>query len=321
LEVAKRRWARFVPVAGCLALGACLMEAPDPPGPAAGLFRADAGGPAEGLAPGPRGFWYVRAPPRHFVKIGFATWRTEPPLRGLRRWLAVVGGRRAGPARAPQAVVSDSLQVPAPSVLQVVNVLTGASVDVEVERRAALGPGVVIDLPAGLAASVDGEAGRPLLVRLRYVAPVIAYAEPRTLEAALRGPRRAEPPGLAAAAPATSPNAQPVQTAAGVLPKPISEHPLALRPAIWDAAGVAAELADTRAVWVQVGAFASRANAGEAVRALASIGEAEIVPLRRGPLTLYRVVLTGARTTAAAEKLRVRAAAIGFDEALLTRAF
>ena len=71
---------------------------------------------------------------------------------------------------------------------------------------------------------------------------------------------------------------------------------------------------------VQAGAFADADNAQRALARLQSAGDARIAPLRRGEVTLYRVMLTS-DLQPTAQDLRAQVVAAGFPEAKVISAF
>lgn len=179
---------RAATLATCAVLAACAVTSSDGPAPR-GLFRAD-GRLEQGLAPGPRAVWYAAARPRYF-EIGLADWR-EPPARpkaGLRGWLARLKARPAGAQGYPSALIDAHATLALPSIVEVTNLQNGSTVRVRIDRSAGL-QGELIDLPATLAASLDAEPGRALMVRVRYAGPAIAFEEPGALRLAWGVPRR-----------------------------------------------------------------------------------------------------------------------------------
>jgi len=293
---------------GCLVLGACISDDPEPPRP---LFKAPAGGQVGGVAPGPHAVWYAPAEPVRFVKIGVATW-AEPRARP--GWLGRLFQREAPAVAEPAAIAAAGLALPTPSRVQVTNVATGRTITLRVEDQDRLGADVILKLPAAAAQDLGADPHQALLVRVRYLAPLLAYGGRPALRSALRGPLRAPAPPpimLAAAAPAPA-IALPAPPAPLAVPSPTS--PTAPAPPAAVAQALRGALA-AGVVRVQVGAFASIANAERAAGRLGLSGAAEIEPLRRGGLTLYRVVVTGPAGAGAAERLRARIAQSGFPDA------
>lgn len=316
-------------LASCTALTSCAIGS-DAPSDDTGLFKAEVGDISGGIGPGPHSVWYAERSPDRYVKMGFATWRAPRPVHGLRAWLSRLIGRQADAA--PLAVASSRLGLPVPSMVQVVNVTTGAAVMVRIDDKTHMGDSVV-RLPPDVAKALEADPSKPLLVRLRYMAPVVAYREPPTLRYALLGaPRRSEPTLVAAQASPPPPTAPPVLTAAASplrrTPAPprlihvADNAPLrasALRPALAAEPPSTEPTQTVHGFTIQAGAFAKRVNAEHAVSMLSPAGDAVIIPIRRGALKLYRVVLQGPRTAAAAETLRARVAQIGFRDAEVIR--
>ncbi|MDB5475875.1 MAG: rare lipoprotein, partial [Phenylobacterium sp.] len=89
-------------------------------------------------------------------------------------------------------------------------------------------------------------------------------------------------------------------------------RPMLAAPAPRAAAGTKATAGGFR---VQAGAFASLDNAHRAVGLLQPAGAATIEPIQRGALTLYRVIVPGAKDHGSAERLRAQVAQIGFADA------
>jgi rare lipoprotein A len=238
-------------------------------------------------------------------------------------------------------VAGANLGLPVPSRVQVTNVATGAVITVRIDDKAPIGDAIV-RLSPDAAKGLGADPGKPLLVRMRYLAPVIAYNERPTLRYALGGgPRRAPataqppaatafaaqakpapvPPAPLVAAPA--PPARVLAAAAPPRPQPAvirmaEVHPAApaLRPMIAAPAPKAAEArAAAGAFRVQAGAFANLDNAHRAVSRLEPAGGATIEPIKRGALVLYRVIVPGPKDPRSAERLRARVAQIGFSDA------
>ncbi|RAK54827.1 hypothetical protein DJ017_09970 [Phenylobacterium soli] len=268
------------------------------------------------MAPGPHAYWYVPKTPVSYVKIGVAVWQPAARPRGLRAWIARHFAHRTAAGGELRAVAAASLGLPVPSRVEVTNLTTGAVITVRVDDKAPMRDGV-IRLSQDAAQGLGAAPGKPLLVRVRYIAPVMAYGGRAPLRQAMRGPLTptAPPPVMAAARPTVPPptivriaNAHPVP-AASVLPR---DGALALRPA------QEVPRLQTGSIVVQAGAFASLANARRAVDLLKAAGAATIAPLRRGAVVLYRVVLPASGGAANAERLRRQVAEIGFKDARLT---
>jgi cell division septation protein DedD len=213
----------------------------------------------------------------------------------------------------------------------VTNVAGGEVITVRIDDKAPMGDGI-LRLAPETAKALGADPGKPLLIRMRYLAPVIAYNEPPTLRYALRASPRRAPAAVKTAAPTVFAQAKaPVAPAVAAPPPPAPEiirvadshaAPLALRPlksAPAPKPASAAAPTGAHVFRVQAGAFASLANAHHAVSMLEPAGAATIQPIKRGVETLYRVIVPGPRDAMAAERLRARVAQIGFADARLIR--
>jgi rare lipoprotein A len=298
-------------IAAAGAVAACATSDPHAAGGPAALFRTQVGHASEAVAPGLRSAWYIERGPVLYAKAGTASWR---PARPAGAWLARLF-RRRGEAPPPVAVADLASGLPAPALVMVTSLKTFRTITVRVDEKARLG-GAIIRLPAEAAQALGADPGQPLAIRLRYLAPVHAYREPPTLRYALRGAIRGAPeatsPVLLAQA---SPPVLVAQRVSGPAPGELRSAPAVdftprLRGAIETPSG---------AFQVQAGAFAQRANAERALVRLAPAGRADIVPLKRGGETLYRVVLAAPSDAGGAERLRARVAGIGFSDAQVIR--
>ena len=185
-------------VAGCALLAACAASQPQAGGSAA-LFKAQIGDISGGVGPGPHSVWYVQRQPVAYVKMGFATW--QPERRGLRAWWSRHFGRRpTGKAAETTGVASANLGLPVPSRVQVTNVAGGEVITVRIEDKAPMGDGI-LRLSPEAAKALGADPGKPLLIRMRYLAPMVAYNERPTLRYALRGAPRRAPAAVQPAAP------------------------------------------------------------------------------------------------------------------------
>lgn len=308
-------------VATCAALAACASASPSPNNPA-GLFKAQVGDISGGVAPGPNSVWYVQNLPAAYVKMGFATWQPERPTHGLRAWLSRLLGRHSAGKTEPTGVASVNLRLPVPARVQVTNVASGAMITVRIDDKAPMGDSV-IRLSPETARSLGADPAKPLLVRMRYLAPVIAYNERPTLRYALRGSVRHAPAAVQPAAPtllAAQTKAAPVlPPAPAAVPPPPAIRVAEIHPAAPQLRGPAPVPAVGGMFRVQAGAYASLANARRAVDMLEPAGVATIEPMQRGALTLYRVIVPGPKDANSAERLRARVAEIGFADARLIR--
>jgi rare lipoprotein A len=204
--------------------------------------------------------------------------------------------------------------------VEVTNVATGRVITLRVEDKAAM-PGAIVRLPASAAAALGADPKSALLVRVRYVAPLLAYEGRAPLRYALRAP--SSPPG-----------ATPIRTAVATAPAAAAPHHALLASASPTKAKPAPDLANAMrgarpapalagavdgGFRVQAGAFASRANAERAADRLEVAGATSIETMRQGSLTLYRVVVGAPKTAGEAERLRARVAEVGFPDAWILR--
>lgn len=298
------------------ALSACASSPAGIEAAPAALFKAQRGG-VGGMAPGPRSHWYVQRQPVSFVRIGVATYRV-PATHGLRAWISRLLDRH--PAREePTAIAAASLGLPVPSRVEVTNLVTGAVVTVRVDDKAPLTYGILRLSPAAVR-GLGAEPGRPLLVRVRYIAPVMTYNARQTLRYAARAapvappaPHAAPPTAVAAQTLAPQPATVTPAVVRAATPSPIvlQRIALALRPELPPPATATARL--------QVGAFAQLANARRAVDMLKPAGPAAIEPMQRGGLVLYRVTVPAPGDAAGVARLRARMTQMGFGDARLVR--
>lgn len=312
------RTRRSAALAACVLLAACATPggagAPSAAG-TPGLFRT-ASRMASGMAPGPSAGWYVGEP--RFVKMGLARQQARRKPRG---WLARMLGAGRAPQAAPAALIAETAGLPVPSVVQIANVRTGAAIRVRIEDRASMGEDLVRLNPAA-ASALGVAADRPLLVRVRYLAPGIAYREgagpayaanrrtrPQT-QLAAAAPPAAEAPIVTARLEAPVPAPTPA-------PAPEAPAPLVLRGPL---RATVPELA-RGGHRIQAGAFAQVANARRAAAMLAPAGPATIEPVTRGGATLYRVFVSTSGAPGSAEATRANVAAIGFPDARIVRGY
>lgn len=330
MEQRGKRGGRGVAAAACVLLCGCATS--DAAGPtsteAAGLFRTSSR--VGDLAPAPTAGWYVPRQTPRYVKMGLAR-EAAPPRRS---WLARLFAPQK--AAAPTAVIAETAALPLPSVVQIENVLTGAVTRVRIDERAPLGDDLV-RLNAATARELGVSPSQPLLVRVRFVEPAIAYrqgqpmtyalgrrAKPETQLAAASKPAPAPPPAVVdapvvtarleapaqlrvppkvavATAPVARPTPAPVRVAAAPQPPPPAVRPMLLR--------------------IQAGAFANPGNAQRAVGMLTSAGQARIQPVRRADgVTLYRVFVDCPNGAQAAEAVRAKVVRAGFADARIVRA-
>lgn len=319
-----RRLARTLAVvAACGTVGACVTGSSGGAGGPVALFRAPAGEPSEAVAPGLNSGWYIERRPIQFAQVGLAGWADRGVRPGLAAWIGHLLRRDRSRAPEPTGVVAMTSALPVPSVVEVTDLRTYRTISVRVDERAHL-HGSLILLGPEAAEALGVDRTTPLQVRIRYSAPVFAFDERPTLRYALLGPdRQASAPILTASREAPPPVVR-IATPAPLPIPALGPVKVADTGAIWarlrpalDAEPPRAEPA--RLFHIQAGAFARLANARHAAVRLAPAGEASIVPLRRGDLTLFGVWLKAGRTPEAAEQVRAQVARIGFRDAEVIR--
>ena len=229
--------------------------------------------------------------------------------------------------------------LPLPSMVEVTNLDNGKMLVVRVNDRGPFVGGRLIDLSYAAAKELGYAERGTARVRVRYVGPAplgapnagfqvarATPAKPPVAAAALRTPdedviltsyKSPEPVGvtsLASLAPAAAPATKPAPTTRPAAPLTGAElgPPRAAPPA------VAAIAAGFR---VQAGAFSDEANARKAAAQLAGAGVAQIEPVERNGVTLYRVYLPAPGDEVAAYAVRDRVAAIGFADARVVQAY
>lgn len=323
-------------VAGCALLSGCVASRPDG-GPQAGLFKAQIGDIGGGIAPGPHSVWYVQRQPAAYVKMGFATWQPER-THGLRAWFARHFRHRPPAGAEATGVAAANLNLAVPSRVQVTNVASGQMITVRVDDKAPM-TDAILKLTPETARSLGADPNKPLLIRMRYLSPVVAYNERPALRYAFHTPSRHAPaptqpaptvlavqarpapaaPAVATPPPPTAPEIIKVAQIHAAAPAPIAPPPAPmLRPMQpLPTAHTAPPATAIYSFRVQAGAFANLANAHHAVTMLAPAGAAVIEPTQRGATTLYRVIVPGPTDAAAAARLRTRVAQIGFADARL----
>lgn len=299
------------------ALTGCVSgPATSTPGPGGALFRTRISDVSGRISPGPNAVWYVQREPLGFQKVGFAAWGPRAP-HPLRAWLDRMLHRHAAAEAEASAFAAANLPLPTPSRVQVTNLVNGATITVRVEDRTPMS-GAVIRLPTEAARRLGADPARPLLVRIRYLAPVVAYRSRPALRYALRRP--ATPPIAVAQAPVPVTHAAPPAPAALIrvaaiqaTTAPLQPPALALRPE------QPVPRPGARSLQIQAGAFASLANARRAQALLQPVAATVIAPVRRGEITLYRVVVEAPAEPAEVAQLRARMSRAGFPDARLVR--
>lgn len=198
--------------------------------------------------------------------------------------------------------------LPLPSYVEVTSLASGRTVLVRVERRGPMASTNLIELSPGAASQLGVTDQVDAPVRVRRVNP--PEAERALLRSGQQAPLRMDTPmslvgvlkrkldrqeGVPAPTPAAAPAPAPSATPAPVLPaKPVSMV-----------------TASKSHFAVQVGAFASKANAEATARALG----AQVSPSGR----LWRVRLEGLATRAEAEAALAKVHAAGYSDARIQR--
>ena len=315
-----RMAARRAAAAACVALAGCAADGGGAPPDGAGLFRTSSR--VGGLAPAPSAGWYVPRQTPQYVKMGLAR---EGDAR-RQGWFARLFPARRTPY--PAAVIAETAALPLPSVVQLENVATGAMTRVRIDERAPMGEDLV-RLNSAAARELGVAPHAPLLVRVRFVAPAIAYRQGAPLIYASGRSQKAKtqlaetPKALPPAS--SGPQDAPIVTArlegappARVTPAAAQGAPPTRVTAIGppDVRAAAASVDGVKMLRVQAGAFANPGNARRAVSMLAPAGQARIQPVQRADgVTLYRVFLDCQGGAQAAEALRAKVVDIGFADA------
>jgi rare lipoprotein A len=220
--------------------------------------------------------------------------------------------------------------LPIPSLVEVTNLDNGRSIVVRVNDRGPFAGGRLIDLSARAAELLGYRSEGTARVRVRYVGP----ADPTPLVTAgtltpLPGSRPRRQILAGTAAPTERPAASPGRTPAGALRTPASAVPApAAAPAsasraspeaqgtgrsgdTGTAGGRGADSQGRSGPLVQVGAFASRANAERALSAARELGQPRLVMPSTDNGGLFRVVLGPFPDRQAAEATAARATSLG----------
>jgi cell division septation protein DedD len=282
-------------LATTLALGGCATRISATAG-GQPLFRADSYGSRYGA----QAAWYTPRRPVSYVEVGLAG---APSASGhkpgaLARWWARTFHRKARPHAATTYVAVTGLRsrLPTPSVVEITNLATGATIRARVEARAAL-RGQVIRLSEDGLRQLGGQPDALLRVRVRYAAPVVVLQGRPELRYAWSAPRTPKP--LAPLTPAPTVLAQ--------------AAPMAAKPA-------AAVVATAEGYRIQAGAFASAENAKRAAERLLGLGRATVEPTTRADgMTFYRVLVAGLHDEQQARAVQAKVAELGFTDARLLR--
>lgn len=205
--------------------------------------------------------------------------------RGIASWYGTQfhGGRTSdGETYDMYAMTAANKVVPIPCYARVTNLQNGKSVTVKINDRGPFVDNRLIDLSYAAASKLEMLGKGTALVDVQAVTPGESVA-PVTVAAVAPAP-----PPLAAPAPATLAVAPQVKTAA-VAPS----------------------------LYLQVGAFAERANAETAMKKLAVSGvtQAFILPVTDSGRTLYKVRIGPVADVAGVDQLGARLAALGYPDA------
>jgi len=273
------------------------------------------------------GIWYVPKAQPHYNETGIASWygdafHMKPTADG-----------EIFDKDAPSAAHTT---LPLPSLVEVTNLDNGKKLIVRVNDRGPFVDNRIIDLSHEAARELGYDRKGLAHVRVRYVGPAPALAADQARRYAYLAPkaqaRTAAPPlppkdddAVFTAAPLPKRPATIVEASLAPLPK--AARPAGRAPLIGDelpalpistaAVPAAPTVAATSASGfrVQAGAFATPENAQRAATQLAAAGPAQVEPLSRNGVTLYRVVVGGAADPDAAEELRAKVAEAGFADA------
>lgn len=289
----------FAALLALAALGGCATSLSTATGQP--LFRAD----SYGSRYGGQASWYTPQRPVTYVEVGFAGAQSPSGRKpnALARWWARTFHHKSKPQTAAtySAVTGLKSRLPMPAVVEITNLVTGATIRARVESRADL-HGQVIRLSEDGLRQLGGAPDALLRVRVRYAAPVMVLQDRKALRYAWSKPRAPQPRAPAPVILAeTSPPAASVSAA------------LVARPA-----AAIAPIPD--GYRIQAGAFASPENARRAADRLLALGSASVVPTTRSDgRVFYRVLLAAPRDERQARAVQARVAELGFVDAHLIR--
>lgn len=254
------------------------------------------------------GTWYIPAHEPDYDEIGVASW-----------YGADFHGRATASGEIFDMTVATGAHptLPIPSLVEVTNLENGNSIIVRINDRGPFRDGRLIDLSARGAELLGFRDSGTARVRVRYVGqaprePLVTAETLAPRPGSQRGPatqpapRPSRPPLLAETAPLPAPRpAGPAVQASNPAPtpgpatqrpsRPRSEAQPTGAPGMRSASNQATAIPPGNGpMFLQVGAFASRANAERAGRAAGSIGTVRIVepePGGTGAASLYRVLV------------------------------
>ncbi len=248
------------------------------------------------------GTWYVPAHEPDYDEIGIASW-----------YGADFHGRSTASGEVFDMTVPTGAHptLPIPSLVEVTNLDNGHSIIIRINDRGPFRDGRLIDLSARGAELLGFRDSGTARVRVRYVgqAPREPLVTAQTLAprpgsprapATQPAPRPTRPLQMAEATPAPAPASRPVPgapsaPASGRTQRPRGEAQPTGAPGSPGSSSQAAAIPPGNGpMFLQVGAFASRANAERAGRAAGSIGTVRIVepqPGATGGAALYRVLV------------------------------
>lgn len=246
-----------------------VAAAPSAPGPRPAWIEQERVGPPYEA----NGRWYVPTPEPGYEQTGVASWY-GPQFHGQRTANGEIYDQEAMTAAHPT--------LPLNSLVQVTNLSNGREAIVRINDRGPFVGERLIDLSHGVAVALDFVAQGRTQVHVRYLGP----APRRYGASADAGPQSLQPPAAA--------------------PQPASVEPVREQSA---AAGV---------YFVQVGAFANQNNANNVRDAVAAVGAASVDARSTANGELFRVrVGPWATRDEASEALRTLAS-IGYDQAAIT---
>jgi len=298
IDLARGRRARLTASLALAALSAACATARPPAQHAAGTQAAPykVGKPYQ-----VRGVWYTPKEDPRYDETGVGSWYGE---QFHNRHTA------NGEVFDMDLVSAAHKTLPLPSLVEVTNLDNGRKMVVRVNDRGPFIDGRIIDLSRAAARELGYENKGVARVRVRYVGPAPQQGMgARTYRAGLPPAQIPKKPGpykaLATAGPiGVAPAPRPLAGGPEYLPD--------IRPAR------RGEVTTSTAYRVQAGAFADRRRAEIAVKILSREGRAEIVPLQRDGMTLYRVQVSGQGEPYLA---RDRVAALGYVDARLVEDF
>jgi len=213
--------------------------------------------------------------------------------------------------------------LPLPCIVEVTNMDNGRTVRLRVNDRGPFVPGRILDMSPQAARELNFYARGSAWVRVRYIGPAPAADAAVSLAKAQTAPTtgpsaamsQAAPEGAALRAGTVRESQLPPPTAPATTPAPTNPNLPEFAMVVGDPVsptGAAATPAATPAaastgLQAQAGAFASRQNADRLAARFEGDGGAVVVPLERGGVTLWRVLVNG-RPGESLANLKARAA-------------